>query len=134
LIEFISASIKFGKKILIENAGEEINRALYPLFDTSMLQDDGDEKSIYLKNVMIPIHPDFKLYICSELKNPRFSLDIAVFANFVNFSVTQEGLEAQLLSQIVGHKIAKLEKNFQQIKVEALECIVRLQNSEDQIL
>ena len=33
-IELISASIKFGKKVLIENAGEEINRALYPLFDT----------------------------------------------------------------------------------------------------
>ena len=54
---------------------------------------------------MIPIHKDFKLYITSELKNPRFSPDIAVYANFINFSVTQEGLEAQLLSQIVGHKI-----------------------------
>ena len=37
---------------------------------------------------MIPIHKDFKLYVTSELKNPKFSPDIAVYANFINFSVT----------------------------------------------
>jgi dynein heavy chain, axonemal len=104
-VPIIAASIKYGKKVLIENTGDELNRDIYPLFDKSMLQDDGYEISIYLRGIMIPIHKDFKLYITSELKNPRFSPDIAVYANFINFSVTQEGLEAQLLSQIVGHKI-----------------------------
>ena len=83
---------------------------------------------------MIPIHPEFKIYITSELKSPKFPPEISVFTNQINFSVTHEGLEAQLLSIIVDNKIQKLEKKFEQIKVKALECITRLKSVEDLIL
>lgn len=55
------------------------------------------------------MEPKFKLYVTTELANPRFPPEVAVHANFVNFSITQAGLEAQLLSVIVAEKNVKIE-------------------------
>lgn len=42
---------------------------------------------------MVEIDSHFKLFIVSELKNPRFGPDISVLTTQVNFHVTIEGLE-----------------------------------------
>ena len=78
-----------------------------------MLRVDGDSQSIYLQGVMVSIDPAFKLYVPTELTNPKFLPEVAVFTNFINFAVTQEGLEAQLLSVIVSERMAKVEKKFE---------------------
>jgi len=57
---------------------------------------------IKIQGVQFDIDEHFKLFITTEINNPVFAPEIAVFANFINFGVTQEGLEAQLLSVIVG--------------------------------
>ena len=40
-LRILSACMKFGKKALVENVGEDIDRALYPLFNKTMLRNDG---------------------------------------------------------------------------------------------
>ena len=35
--QLLSAAIKYGKKVLLENVGETIPQDIYPLFDRSML-------------------------------------------------------------------------------------------------
>ena len=92
-----------------------------------MLRVEGKSQSIFLQGVLVPIDPTFRLYVTTELEDPRFLPEIAVFTNFINFAVTQEGLEAQLLSVIVSERMAKAEKKFATFKVKALECIARLQ-------
>jgi dynein heavy chain len=93
-LNLLSASIKYGNRVLIENVGEDIDRALFPLFNKSMLKNDGETESIFLQGVMVPIDRAFKLYITTELKGPRFAPEVSVFSNFINFAVTVEGLEA----------------------------------------
>ena len=133
-IQILSAAIKFGKKVLIENVGEDIDRSLYPLFNKTMLLKERSSQSIFLQGVPVAIHANFELNITTEIKNPRFQAEIAVFANFINFSVTRAGLEAQLLSYIVAEKMARLEKKFVLNKIKALDCFVKLQTMENLIL
>ena len=40
-LRILSACIKLGKRALLENVGEDIDRALYPLFNRTMLRNDG---------------------------------------------------------------------------------------------
>ena len=47
-LALLSAAIKYGHRVLIENVCEHIDRALYPLFNTSMLRVEGDSQSIFL--------------------------------------------------------------------------------------
>ena len=74
------------------------------------------------------------MFITTEVNNPVFAPEVAVFANFISFAVTQGGLEAQLLSVIVGQRMAGLEQKFSAMKVKALDCIKRMKASEELIL
>ena len=92
---------------------------------------DGDASYLPLRGgETVPIDAGFMLLVTSELKSPRFSPEIAVFANLVNFSVTEEGLETALLSEIISEKMAGLEKMHNEKKVDALNCVLRLKQSE----
>ena len=71
-LQLISASIKFGKKTLCENAGENIDKALYPLFNKSMLRTDGKSRFINLQGASEEIDSNFKLYVTTEYQNPMF--------------------------------------------------------------
>jgi len=99
-----------------------------------MLVKGRSNDGIHLQGLLVDIDPHFKLYITTEISNPIFTPEVAVFANFINFAVTEEGLEAQLLSVIVGDRMAELEQRFSAMQVKALDCIRRLQESEELIL
>jgi len=42
---------------------------------------------------MVDMDQNFKLFIISEYKNPKFGPDISIITTQVNFHVTIEGLE-----------------------------------------
>ena len=56
-------------------------------------------------NIKTPIDSNFKLFITTEEANPIFPSEVSVFGNFINFSITKAGLEAQLLNITVNEKL-----------------------------
>ena len=50
---------------------------------------------------MIEIHPSFRLHLTSEAQAPHFGPDVSTIVQMVNFYVTVEGLEAQMLSIVI---------------------------------
>jgi dynein heavy chain len=126
--------VKFGKKVLIENVGESLEKCLYPFFNKEMLLNQGGLLSINLQRANVPIDANFRLYITTEVANPQFPAEVSVFGNFINFGITKNGLEAQLLSIIVKDKLAAVEKEFVEIKKKAFDNFVRLDKIENMIL
>ena len=130
----MSASIKFGRMTLIENVGEKIDRALYPLFNLDLQVVEEGVSFIPLKSEMVQIDPGFTLFIITEIKNPVFPPDVAVYANFINFTVTREGLESQLLNVVLADRTAELQYMFKTALTTAHEHIVQLKEVEEKIL
>ena len=58
---------------------------------------------------MTQIDPGFKMYLTSASKSPDFGAEVSLLANFVNFSVTIEAFEAQILSIIMAELESEVE-------------------------
>ena len=50
---------------------------------------------------VVPYHPDFRFYMTSKLANPHYPPEVSVKVSLLNFFVTPEGLDEQLLDTIV---------------------------------
>ena len=54
----------------------------------------------------------------SRLANPHFSPELAAKATIIDFTVTQGGLEQQLLAFLIGKEQKSLEEQLQQLQEE----------------
>ena len=98
--------IKEGMTVLIENVGTSLPRKLYPLFTwvKGNAQTGQTQKTVFIDNGMLPIEPNFKMYITSNINNPDFGSEISLMANFINFGVTIEAFEAQILAMLLASR------------------------------
>lgn len=53
-----------------------------------------------LGDIEVEYDSNFRLYLTTELSNPRFQADTAIRVNLINFTVTRRGLEEQLLGEV----------------------------------
>jgi dynein heavy chain len=76
-VQNLEFAVKFGKRVLIENIGQKVDLVVYPLIKKEFTVEAGQTSvSLYGHNVEVDSH--FKLFILSEMKNPRFGPDISV--------------------------------------------------------
>ena len=62
----------------------------------------GGVMCIRLGENVIEYSDDFKLYITTKLRNPHYLPEVATKVTLVNFMITPEGLEDQLLGIVVA--------------------------------
>lgn len=55
-------------------------------------------------------HPKFRMIIQTKLANPHYKPEIQAQTTLINFTVTREGLEDQLLAEVVAKERPDLEK------------------------
>ena len=58
----------------------------------------------------VEYHPEFRMIIQTKLANPHFKPEIQAQATLINFTVTKDGLEDQLLAEVVARERPDLEK------------------------
>ena len=61
----------------------------------------GGSEVIKISDNVVPYHPDFRFYMTSKLANPHYPPEVSVKVSLLNFYVTSEGLEEQLLDTAV---------------------------------
>lgn len=61
----------------------------------------GGSEVIKIGDNVVPYHPDFRFYMTSKLANPHYPPEVSVKVSLLNFFVTSEGLEEQLLDTTV---------------------------------
>ena len=61
----------------------------------------GGSEVIKIGDNVVPYHPDFRFYMTSKLANPHYPPEVSVKVSLLNFFVTAEGMEEQLLDTTV---------------------------------
>ena len=58
----------------------------------------------------VEYHPNFRLLMQTKLANPHYKPEMQAQATLINFTVTRDGLEDQLLAEVVATERPDLEK------------------------
>lgn len=76
----------------------------------------------------------FRLYLFTEIDNPHFLPSVYNFVTMVNFTVTFQGLQDQLLSTVVSHEVPHLEKQHSQLLEQIALDAIMLEELEEKTL
>ncbi|KAK2839526.1 hypothetical protein Q5P01_013266 [Channa striata] len=125
--------IQFGTPVLLENVGEELDPILEPLLLRQTFK-QGGAMCIRLGDSTIEYAPEFRFYITTKLRNPHYLPETSVKVTLLNFMITPEGIQDQLLGIVVARERPDLEEEKQALILQGAENKRQLQEIEDKIL
>ncbi|KAM9785999.1 dynein axonemal heavy chain 12-like [Neosynchiropus ocellatus] len=126
-------AIQFGTPLLLENVGEELDPSLEPLLLKQTFKQGGVE-CIRLGENVIEYSVNFRFYITTKLRNPHYLPELATKVTLLNFMITPEGLEDQLLGIVVAKERPELEEERNALILQSAENKRQLKEIEDKIL
>ncbi|XP_048808316.1 dynein axonemal heavy chain 7 isoform X2 [Lagopus muta] len=125
--------IQFGSPVLLENIGEELDPILEPLLLKQTFKQSGSI-CICLGDSTIEYAPEFRFYITTKLRNPHYLPEISVKVTLLNFMITSEGMQDQLLGIVVARERPDLEGEKQALILQGAANKRQLKEIEDKIL
>merc|ERR1719401_1546895 len=124
--------------------GEQIDAVLSPIVSRNTIK-RGNKRLVKLGDKELVLSPNFKLFMQTKLSNPHYPPEIQAETTIINFTVTEAGLEDQLLFLVVrlerpdlARKKSELitQQNEFKVTLAALEALLleKLANAEGDIL
>jgi dynein heavy chain len=132
-IRTLENAVQFGTPVLLENVGEELDPVLEPLLLKQTFK-QGGITCIKLGDATVEYSPDFRFYITTKLRNPHYLPELSTRVTLLNFMITPEGLEDQLLGIVIAKERPELEEMKTQLLLQSAENKKQLQEIEDKIL
>ncbi|ALC44807.1 Dhc62B [Drosophila busckii] len=132
-MKIIADALEYGSPVIIENVQEELEVPLDPiLMRQTFIQ--GGVKHISLGENIVPVSPNFRLYMTCNLRNPHFLPETFNKVTVINFALTQNALMDQLLSIVVAKERPDLQELRIMLTTEAAANKGALLNAENMIL
>ncbi|XP_011557170.3 dynein axonemal heavy chain 12 [Plutella xylostella] len=132
-MKVIETCLEYGKPALIECVLEEIEAPLDPVLMKNTYTQGGKEFIALGENV-IEYHPNFRLYMTTKLRNPHYLPEIFNKVTLINFALTKDGLEDQLLGIVVAKERPDLQDKREKLIVQSAANKAALKQVEDDIL
>ncbi len=104
----LEMAINYGFPFLFENLDEYIDPVINTVLEKSVMI-QGTRKFIKLGDKEVDWSTDFRLYLTTKLSNPHYTPEVFGKTMIINYTVTQQGLQDQLLNEVVGFERADLE-------------------------
>ncbi|DBA83803.1 TPA: hypothetical protein ACH3X1_006326, partial [Trebouxia sp. C0004] len=133
LMRTLESCIRLGHPLLVEEMGGTLEPQLLPLLEGTV-SSQGHRRFIRLGGSDIDYDVNFKLYMSTKLANPHYLPEVCIATNLINFTVTQEGLEAQLLREVVAQERGELEEAKERLLLSLAADTRQLQDLQDRIL
>lgn len=133
LLRDLEFAIQFGKWVLLENIGEELDPALEPFLLMQMIK-TGSQYQVKIGDKPVPYNSNFKFFLTTTLPNPHYAPELSVKVTLLNFAITPAGLEEQMLNQLVMLELPELQEKKNQIVSDNAKSAKIMEELEDKIL
>eukprot|EP00736_Rhodelphis_marinus_P010572 Rmarinus@m.9666 len=132
-LDAIELAMTHGHTVIIENLGQSIDAVLDPVISRSTIR-RGRQVIVKLGDKEVEYDPNFKLFLQTKLSNPHYKPEVAAQCTLVNFTVTEKGLEDQLLAMVVNKERPDLEQQRADLLRQQNEFKIKLKELEDNLL
>lgn len=106
-----------GKALVVGGVEEDLDPMLVPVLEKQVVL-RGKSKYVSISGKMCDYVDEFKMYLVTRLPNPHFSPEDQSRCTIVDFTVTQKGLEEQLLGRVIQKEQRSLEDQLNNVLEE----------------
>ncbi|XP_051927996.1 dynein heavy chain 9, axonemal [Hippocampus zosterae] len=130
-LDVIERALAQGDVVLIENLEEYLDPVLGPLLGRETIK-----KGRYIKigDKECEYNPCFRLILHTKLASPHYQPELQAQCTLINFTVTRDGLEDQLLAAVVSMERPDLEELKSDLTKQQNGFKITLKTLEDNLL
>uniref|UniRef100_A0A8C4U7P5 Dynein axonemal heavy chain 17 n=1 Tax=Falco tinnunculus TaxID=100819 RepID=A0A8C4U7P5_FALTI len=130
-LDIIEQAVSQGQMLLIEDVGETVE----PVLD-HLLGRNTTKKGRYIRigDKEVEYHPRFRLILHTKYSNAHYKPEVQAQCTLINFLVTRETLEDQLLAAVVAKERPDLETLKANLTKSQNKFKVKLKELEDSLL
>lgn len=114
VVKVLEAAIEAGNPVMIENLENSIDAVIAPVYSRQVIN-RGRSKYIKMGDKELSLSPQFNLYLHTKLQSPHYPPEIQAECTLINFTVTESGLEDQLLALVVKKERPDLAAQKEQL-------------------
>ncbi|KPJ14719.1 Dynein heavy chain 10, axonemal [Papilio machaon] len=132
-VRHLEMAIKYGIPVLFQDVNEYIDPVVDNVLEKN-IKVEGGRTFVLLGSSEVDYDPNFRLYLTTKLANPQFNPAAYAKAVVINYTVTVQGLEDQLLSVVVRAERSDLEEQRESLIMETSANKSLLSGLEDSLL
>ncbi|XP_045502201.1 dynein axonemal heavy chain 10 [Colias croceus] len=132
-LRHLEMAIKYGMPVLFQDVNEYIDPVVDNVLEKNIKVESG-RTFVMLGSSEVDYDPNFRMYLTTKLANPQFNPAAYAKAVVINYTVTVQGLEDQLLSVVVRAERADLEEQRESLIIETSANKSLLSGLEDSLL
>jgi len=133
MLLILEQCIRMGSPLLMEDIGESLDPALEPVLLKAVFENNG-RLQIKLGDQDVDYDKNFLFYLTTKLPNPHYFPEVCIKVTIINFTVTFDGLEEQLLSEVVAKEIPEVLQKRTELMLQMADDKKVLTQLEDTIL
>jgi dynein heavy chain len=133
MVSTFESAIENGKTVLVDNMGESLDAVLAPVIGRNIIR-RGRSRFMKLGDKEVIHNDKFNVVLHTMLSNPHYPPEVHAECTIVNFTVTEQGLEEQLLFSAVRLERPDLAKQKADLILQQNEFKVKLAELESLLL
>ena len=133
MLSTLEKALETGWSVMIENLQETLDAVIGPIVGRQKIK-KGRNFMVKLGDKEVEYNDKFKLILHTKLANPHYPPEVQAECTLINFMVTEDGLEDQLLAKVVTKERPDLEEKKTVLIQQQNEFTVKLQFLEDELL
>ncbi|XP_011494831.1 PREDICTED: dynein beta chain, ciliary-like [Ceratosolen solmsi marchali] len=130
-LDNIELAIFNGEVLLLENIMETVDAVLDPILGRVLIKKGT---AVRIGDKEVDYNSNFRLLLQTKLANPHYKPEMQAQTTLINFTVTQDGLEEQLLGEVVKVERPDLESTKSELTKQQNIFKITLKTLEDDLL